>query len=130
VPTYEQVAAYFPTWHDLVSGMVVNVVSQPALWLITLLLAWLVRDRRVQQVEARVRDPEQEERRDPVIAVLDALMFVSTILIVGPLVVALGAILATISFAVAIATVAGCTALLTWLIWLLWKAFTSGDDDV
>ena len=130
MPTFAEIATFFPTWTELSRGIIVNLLTSPVEWLIALLIAMLLRDRKVAELKAVAALGERvTEARSPLLVFLDVVIAVAAIAVFGPFLSALVMAAAAVSLALGIIVVVPASAFLAWVIWWVVGFFTGRYDE-
>lgn len=123
---------YLPTLHELIAGILSNILTQPVQWLICALLALILRDRKIHQTSAEPAaggTPVSVEQRPLGIVLLDVVISVSLLALFAPLIVAAVFAAGTISLALAIAVVVLAIAFFVWVVRSLYRLFTAAPPE-
>lgn len=119
--------------HDILTNVVANLLADPIKTGLVGVVAWLLRDRRVNRRQAAIAPPatdgELPESRSWVVVVLDWVILVAFVAVLGPPLFALVFASAAVTSAISLVIVVLSIACFAWTVWSLYKAFTEPSPE-
>ncbi len=119
--------------HDILTNVVANLLADPIKTGLVGVVAWLLRDRKVNRGQTAIAPPvadgEVPEARSWVVVVLDWVILVAFVAVFGPPVLAMVFAAAAVSSAISLVIVVLSAAFFIWTVWSLYKAFTEPSPE-